>query len=91
MFYSSYTEVIITETCTFFVPFLFVPSQVQLLVQDSDVESYKQIKGDLDDLRNLVEKSELWVYKGRSTDAAAAKGKKKKKKDDEEEPRECAV
>ena len=29
----------------------------------SDVKSYKQIKDDLDDLRLLVEKSELWVYK----------------------------
>jgi len=37
--------------------------QVQLLVSDSDVESYKQIKADLDSLRLLVEKSELWVYK----------------------------
>lgn len=37
--------------------------QVQLLVSDSDVESYKQIKSDLDVLRQCVEKSELWVYK----------------------------
>ena len=36
---------------------------MQLLVSDSDVKSYKQIKDDLDDLRLLVEKSELWVYK----------------------------
>lgn len=35
--------------------------QVQLLVSDSDVESYKQIKADLDVLRQSVEKSELWV------------------------------
>lgn len=54
-------------------------------MQDSDVESYKQIKEDLDDLRNLVEKSELWVYKGRSTDSGGGKKKKKKKKDEEEE------
>ena len=27
------------------------------------MKSYKQIKDDLDDLRLLVEKSELWVYK----------------------------
>ena len=39
--------------------------QVQLLVSDSDVESYKQIKADLDGLRLLVEKSELWVYKAK--------------------------
>ncbi|XP_035381388.1 inositol 1,4,5-trisphosphate receptor type 2 isoform X1 [Electrophorus electricus] len=37
--------------------------QVQLLVSESDVESYKQIKADLDQLRLTVEKSELWVEK----------------------------
>lgn len=36
---------------------------MQLLVSDADVESYKQIKSDLDVLRQSVEKSELWVYK----------------------------
>lgn len=59
-----------------------------MLVQDGDVESYKQIKGDLDDLRNLVEKSELWVYKSRSTDEDSSGGtskKKKKKKDDDDD------
>jgi inositol 1,4,5-triphosphate receptor type 1 len=40
--------------------------QVQLLVSDQDIESYKQIKTDLDVLRQCVEKSELWVYKSRS-------------------------
>uniref|UniRef100_A0A8C4QFE0 Inositol 1,4,5-trisphosphate receptor n=1 Tax=Eptatretus burgeri TaxID=7764 RepID=A0A8C4QFE0_EPTBU len=40
--------------------------QVQLLVTVQDVDSYKQIKKDLDCLRLLVEKSELWVYKGRN-------------------------
>ncbi|XP_013174737.1 PREDICTED: inositol 1,4,5-trisphosphate receptor isoform X2 [Papilio xuthus] len=41
--------------------------QVQLLVSDADVESYKQIKADLDVLRQSVEKSELWVFnKGRA-------------------------
>nr|AAC61691.1 inositol 1,4,5-trisphosphate receptor [Panulirus argus] len=61
--------------------------QVQLLVQDGDVESYKQIKEDSDDLRNLVEKSELWVYKSRSTDedGGGTKKKKKKNKDDDED------
>lgn len=34
--------------------------QVQLLVSSSDVDNYKQIKSDLDELRVLVEKSELW-------------------------------
>lgn len=37
--------------------------QVQLLVSDSDVDNYKQIKKDLDQLKLFVEKSELWVYK----------------------------
>lgn len=43
--------------------------QVQLLVSDSDVESYKQIKADLDGLRLLVEKSELWVFKAKMATA----------------------
>ncbi|KAI0984952.1 hypothetical protein GJ496_002567 [Pomphorhynchus laevis] len=37
--------------------------QVQLLVSDTDVENYNQIKKDLDQLKLFVEKSELWVYK----------------------------
>ncbi|KAG8235388.1 hypothetical protein J437_LFUL009247, partial [Ladona fulva] len=53
--------------------------QVQLLVSDSDVESYKQIKADLDVLRQSVEKSELWVYKSKCVEEH---GKKKKSKDD---------
>lgn len=44
--------------------------QVQLLVSNEDVENYKQIKCDLDELRLLVEKSELWVYKGKSAGLA---------------------
>nr|ASO75059.1 inositol 1,4,5-trisphosphate receptor (IP3R) [Bemisia tabaci] len=56
--------------------------QVQLLVSDSDVESYKQIKADLDVLRQSVEKSELWVYKSRTVDDHA---KKRSKRDDDEE------
>ncbi|KAJ9574917.1 hypothetical protein L9F63_007936, partial [Diploptera punctata] len=59
--------------------------QVQLLVSDSDVESYKQIKSDLDVLRQSVEKSELWVYKSKSVEEH---GKKKNKDDDEEIVRE---
>lgn len=50
-------------------------------MSDSDVESYKQIKSDLDVLRQSVEKSELWVYKSKSADEHG----KKKNKDDEEE------
>nr|XP_012148675.1 PREDICTED: inositol 1,4,5-trisphosphate receptor isoform X4 [Megachile rotundata] len=57
--------------------------QVQLLVSDSDVESYKQIKSDLDVLRQSVEKSELWVYKSKAAEEHG--GKKKKSKEDEDE------
>lgn len=53
--------------------------QVQLLVSDSDVESYKQIKSDLDVLRQSVEKSELWVYKSKANDEVGTTGKKSKK------------
>ena len=38
-------------------------NQVQLLVSETDIENYKQIKRDLDRLRLFVEKSELWVYR----------------------------
>uniref|UniRef100_A0A670JF27 Inositol 1,4,5-trisphosphate receptor n=1 Tax=Podarcis muralis TaxID=64176 RepID=A0A670JF27_PODMU len=38
--------------------------QVQLLVTSQDVDNYKQIKQDLDQLRSIVEKSELWVIGG---------------------------
>ncbi|ESN92215.1 hypothetical protein HELRODRAFT_194356 [Helobdella robusta] len=57
--------------------------QVQLLISDTDVENYKQIKSDLDELRLLVEKSELWVYKKKGSDGGsgvAASGAKDKKK-----------
>ncbi|XP_077278429.1 inositol 1,4,5-trisphosphate receptor-like isoform X2 [Temnothorax americanus] len=59
--------------------------QVQLLVSDSDVESYKQIKADLDILRQSVEKSELWVYKSKATEEHGNKKKKKKSKEEEDE------
>lgn len=39
--------------------------QVQLLVSDEAVKNYNQIKVDLDELRSVVEKSELWVYKNK--------------------------
>lgn len=57
-------------------PALFVqltalpPCKVQLLVTSQDVDNYKQIKQDLDQLRSIVEKSELWVYKGQGPDEA---------------------
>ena len=40
-------------------------SQVQLLVTRSEHENYKQVKKNLDHLRLLTEKSELWVLKGK--------------------------
>lgn len=58
--------------------------QVQLLVSDSDVESYKQIKADLDVLRQSVEKSELWVYKSKCAEEHGVPSGKKNKDDDEE-------
>ena len=57
--------------------------QVQLLVSDSDVKSYKQIKDDLDDLRLLVEKSELWVYKAVKQEDKKVKKELKKYKNTE--------
>lgn len=47
---------------------MYMCSQVQLLVTSQDVENYKQIKSDLDQLRSIVEKSELWVYKRQGPD-----------------------
>ncbi|MEQ2185126.1 hypothetical protein GOODEAATRI_015021, partial [Goodea atripinnis] len=41
---------------------------LQLLVTSQDVDNYKQIKEDLDKLRSIVEKSELWVYKRQGPD-----------------------
>uniref|UniRef100_A0A673C154 Inositol 1,4,5-trisphosphate receptor n=1 Tax=Sphaeramia orbicularis TaxID=375764 RepID=A0A673C154_9TELE len=59
--------------------------QVQLLVTSQDVDNYKQIKSDLDQLRSIVEKSELWVYKrqgedGMDGDGPSESDSKKKKK-----------
>ena len=55
-----------------------------MLVSGSDVENYKQIKSDLDDLRSRVEKSELWVYKNYSSDGGGGSKKKKKEGKDGE-------
>ncbi|XP_042265559.1 inositol 1,4,5-trisphosphate receptor type 3 [Thunnus maccoyii] len=52
--------------------------QVQLLISAHDVENYKLIKADLDRLRTLVEKSELWVEK-KSTGGGDGKKEKKEK------------
>uniref|UniRef100_A0A8D3BR29 Inositol 1,4,5-trisphosphate receptor n=1 Tax=Scophthalmus maximus TaxID=52904 RepID=A0A8D3BR29_SCOMX len=53
--------------------------QVQLLISAQDVENYKLIKADLDRLRTLVEKSELWVEKKNSGGGEGKKDKKDKK------------
>ncbi|XP_037535811.1 inositol 1,4,5-trisphosphate receptor type 1 [Nematolebias whitei] len=57
--------------------------QVQLLVTSQDVDNYKQIKSDLDQLRSIVEKSELWVYKRQGPDESMDVGEMPElKKDD---------
>ncbi|NWQ59572.1 ITPR3 protein, partial [Neopipo cinnamomea] len=56
--------------------------QVQLLISAQDVENYKVIKSELDKLRTMVEKSELWVdKKGSSKGDNAVEGNKKEKKE----------
>ncbi|KAF6364602.1 inositol 1,4,5-trisphosphate receptor type 3 [Rhinolophus ferrumequinum] len=62
--------------------------QVQLLISAQDVENYKVIKSELDRLRTMVEKSELWVdkkgsVKGEEVEAGAAKDKKERPTDEE--------
>uniref|UniRef100_A0A4W4FP35 Inositol 1,4,5-trisphosphate receptor n=1 Tax=Electrophorus electricus TaxID=8005 RepID=A0A4W4FP35_ELEEL len=49
--------------------------QVQLLISEQDVDNYKLIKSDLDLLRTMVEKSELWVEKKGSSGGEANKDK----------------
>ncbi|XP_030878246.1 inositol 1,4,5-trisphosphate receptor type 3 [Leptonychotes weddellii] len=61
---------------------------VQLLISAQDVENYKVIKSELDRLRTMVEKSELWVdkkgsSKGEEVDTGAAKDKKERPTDEE--------
>uniref|UniRef100_A0A8C7I1Z7 Inositol 1,4,5-trisphosphate receptor n=1 Tax=Oncorhynchus kisutch TaxID=8019 RepID=A0A8C7I1Z7_ONCKI len=50
--------------------------QVQLLISGQDVDNYKLIKSDLDLLRTMVEKSELWVDK--KSGSGGGEGKKDK-------------
>ncbi|XP_040008243.1 inositol 1,4,5-trisphosphate receptor type 3 isoform X4 [Xiphias gladius] len=64
--------------------------QVQLLISAQDVENYKLIKADLDRLRTLVEKSELWVEK-KSSGGGDGKKDKKDKKEKGEGPSEEAT
>uniref|UniRef100_A0A7M4F7T8 Inositol 1,4,5-trisphosphate receptor n=1 Tax=Crocodylus porosus TaxID=8502 RepID=A0A7M4F7T8_CROPO len=57
--------------------------QVQLLISAQDVENYKVIKSELDKLRTMVEKSELWVdKKGSSKGDEPGEGNKKEKKEE---------
>ncbi|XP_029422777.1 inositol 1,4,5-trisphosphate receptor type 3 isoform X1 [Nannospalax galili] len=62
--------------------------QVQLLISAQDVENYKVIKSELDRLRTMVEKSELWVdkkgsSKGEEGEGGTAKEKKERPSDEE--------
>ncbi|KAI4827025.1 hypothetical protein KUCAC02_030453 [Chaenocephalus aceratus] len=68
--------------------------QVQLLVTSQDVENYKQIKSDLDQLRSIVEKSELWVYKRQGPDEGMDAGEglsseSEHKKGDSDKPKKA--
>lgn len=65
--------------CRFEHLFCFLFSQVQLLISTQDVDNYKHIKRDLDLLRTMVEKSELWVIKKSSSGGDGKKDKKDKK------------
>ena len=52
---------------------------MQLLVSAKDVENYKTIKDSLDELRLLVEKSELWVFKAKKkSDSKKSENTRKK-------------
>lgn len=62
--------------------------QVQLLITTQDVENYKNIKRDLDLLRTMAEKSELWVIKKSSSGKDDKKDKKDKKDKEKKEPKE---
>ncbi|KAK0153640.1 Inositol 1,4,5-trisphosphate receptor type 3 [Merluccius polli] len=61
--------------------------QVQLLITSQDVENYKLIKADLDRLRTLVEKSELWVEK-KEKKSGGGEGKDKKDKKDKDKDKD---
>uniref|UniRef100_A0A8C7D075 Inositol 1,4,5-trisphosphate receptor n=1 Tax=Oncorhynchus kisutch TaxID=8019 RepID=A0A8C7D075_ONCKI len=61
--------------------------QVQLLISGQDVDNYKLIKSDLDRLRTMVEKSELWVDKKSSSGGGEGKKDKKDKKENVATPK----
>lgn len=50
------------------------------------MENYKLIKRDLDRLRTIVEKSELWVEKKGSSGGGDSKKDNEKSKDNDKEP-----
>ncbi|KAI6200598.1 Inositol 1,4,5-trisphosphate receptor [Aphelenchoides besseyi] len=51
--------------------------QVQLLVSNRDVDNYHQIDRDLFVLKNLTEKSELWVHWGKTSSGNSTRSKPK--------------
>ncbi|KAI6214303.1 Inositol 1,4,5-trisphosphate receptor [Aphelenchoides besseyi] len=51
--------------------------QVQLLVSNRDVDNYHQIDRDLFVLKNLTEKSELWVHWGKASSGNSTRSKPK--------------
>lgn len=55
-----------------------------MLISGQDVDNYKLIKSDLDLLRTMVEKSELWVDKKSSSGGGEGKKDKKDKKENVE-------
>ncbi|KAL2103757.1 hypothetical protein ACEWY4_000625 [Coilia grayii] len=65
--------------------------QVQLLISTQDVDNYKLIKSDLDRLRTMVEKSELWVDKKNVSEKGEGKKDKKDKKEKAEASQEQMV
>lgn len=54
--------------------------QVQLLISAQDVDNYKVIKSELDRLRTMVEKSELWVDKKEKSGSSGSSDSNKKEK-----------
>ncbi|XP_077337534.1 inositol 1,4,5-trisphosphate-gated calcium channel ITPR3 isoform X3 [Lithobates pipiens] len=58
--------------------------QVQLLISAQDVDNYKVIKSELDRLRTMVEKSELWVDKKEKSGSSGSSDSNKKEKKEHE-------
>ncbi|XP_041439755.1 inositol 1,4,5-trisphosphate receptor type 3 isoform X2 [Xenopus laevis] len=64
--------------------------QVQLLISTQDVDNYKVIKSELDRLRMMVEKSELWVDKKGNTGVIGSTDSNKKEKKEHAENQESS-